>query len=77
VANAKADLAGGHTMGTAPRPVPENGDMDQDEQAALIVDTGDGVAAEHEPELLTEEWGEADEKGIYAAHRRRGQNWKG
>ncbi len=64
-------------MGTAPRPVPENGDMDQDEQAALIVETGDGVAAEHETELLTAEWGEADEKGIYAAHRRRGQTGGG
>ncbi|QFG07848.1 hypothetical protein SEA_ARACELI_34 [Streptomyces phage Araceli] len=52
-------------MGAADRPVPENGDMGQDEQAALIRSTGDGVAVENEDEALREEWGEP-ENGVYA-----------
>lgn len=53
-------------MGTTARPVPEDGEMSQDEQARLLVPTGDGVAPENEAELLTEEWGEPDENGVYA-----------
>ncbi|AWY07517.1 hypothetical protein SEA_LAZERLEMON_34 [Streptomyces phage LazerLemon] len=55
-------------MGAADRPVPENGDMSQEEQAALILRTGDGVAVENEPEALREEWGEPDEDGVYGAN---------
>lgn len=49
------------------RPVPEDGVMDQDEQARLLVRTGDGIAPENEPALLEEEWGQPDEDGVYAA----------
>lgn len=52
-------------MSEAARPVPENGDMGQDEQAALIRRTGDGVAVENEGEALREEWGEPED-GVYA-----------
>lgn len=53
-------------MSAEARPVPEDGLMDQDEQARLLVRTGDGVAAENETELLEAEWGPADEHGVYA-----------
>jgi hypothetical protein len=53
-------------MGREARPVPENGDMEQDDQAALIRSTGDGVAPENEAELLAEEWGAIDPYGVYA-----------
>lgn len=52
-------------MGAADRPVPENGDMDQAEQAALILETGDGVAVDNEDAELREEWGEPVD-GVYA-----------
>jgi hypothetical protein len=52
-------------MSAVDRPVPEDGVMDQGEQAALILRTGDGVAPENEAELLTEEWGEPVD-GVYA-----------
>jgi hypothetical protein len=42
--------------------------MDQDEQAALIRRTGDGVPVENEDDALREEWGEADEDGVYGAN---------
>lgn len=48
------------------RPVPEDGIMDQDEQARLLVRTGDGVAPDNEAELLEAEWGPADRHGVYA-----------
>lgn len=48
------------------RPVPKDGIMDQDEQARLLVRTGDGVAPENEAALLEEEWGPADAQGVYA-----------
>jgi len=52
-------------MGAEARPVPENGDMGQDEQAALIRPTGDGVPADNEDDKLREEWGEPV-RGVYA-----------
>lgn len=48
------------------RPVPTDGIMDQDEQARLLVRTGDGVAPQNEAELLEAEWGPADKHGVYA-----------
>lgn len=53
-------------MSAEARPVPEDGVMSQDEQARLLVRTGDGVAPENEAELLEEEWGPADANGVYA-----------
>lgn len=53
-------------MSNEARPVPKDGVMDQDEQARLLVRTGDGVAPENEAELLEAEWGPADEHGVYA-----------
>jgi hypothetical protein len=52
-------------MGAVARPIPENGDMSQAEQAALILRTGDGVAVENEAEELKAEWGEPED-GVYA-----------
>lgn len=52
-------------MSAEARPVPENGDMGQDEQAALLRRTGDGVAVENEGEALRKEWGEPV-RGVYA-----------
>lgn len=53
-------------MGADARPVPEDGVMDQDEQASLLVHTGAGVAPEDEAQLLVEEWGPADAHGVHA-----------
>ncbi len=53
-------------MSNEARPVPEDGVMDQDEQARLLVRTGDGVAPDNEAELLEAEWGPADKDGVYA-----------
>ncbi|WIC89184.1 hypothetical protein SEA_BOGOTA_34 [Streptomyces phage Bogota] len=55
-------------MSAVERPVPEGGVMDQDKQAALIRRTGDGVPVENEADALREEWGEADEDGVYGAN---------
>ncbi|AXH49422.1 hypothetical protein SEA_CROSBY_34 [Streptomyces phage Crosby] len=52
-------------MSAAERPVPKDGVMDQDEQAALIRRTGDGVPVENEADALREEWGEPDAEGTY------------
>ncbi|QFG07928.1 hypothetical protein SEA_INTOLERANT_33 [Streptomyces phage Intolerant] len=52
-------------MSAAERPVPKDGVMDQDEQAALIRRTGDGVPVENEDDALREEWGEPDAQGTY------------
>ncbi|UTN93037.1 hypothetical protein SEA_MARKY_34 [Streptomyces phage Marky] len=53
-------------MSDVARPVPEDGVMDQDEQASLLVRTGDGVAVPDEEAELTAEWGEPDANGVYA-----------
>ncbi|AYD86780.1 hypothetical protein SEA_MICRODON_33 [Streptomyces phage Microdon] len=52
-------------MSAAERPVPKDGVMDQNEQAALIRRTGDGVPVENEGDALREEWGEPVD-GVYA-----------
>jgi hypothetical protein len=46
------------------RPVPENGIMSQEEQAALLVQTGQHTHAD-EADKLREVFGEPDEIGVY------------
>jgi hypothetical protein len=51
---------------SAERPIPEDGIMDQDEQARLLVQTGEHTHPD-ETEKLTEEFGEPDAQGVFAA----------
>lgn len=51
---------------SAQRPIPENGVMDQEEQARLLVRTGQHTH-EDEAEKLAEVFGEPDEDGVYGA----------
>lgn len=62
-------------MGAADRPVPENGEMSQEEQAALIQRTGDGVAVDNEADALREEWGEPVD-GVYAPNAEAREAWR-
>lgn len=48
------------------RPIPEDGIMSQDEQASLLVQTGQHTHAD-EAEKLREQFGPADENGVYGA----------
>lgn len=52
-------------MSASLRPVPQDGVMDQETQAALVRATGDGVPVTHESKELTLEWGEPDANGVY------------
>lgn len=51
---------------SALRPVPKDGEMSQEEQASLLVQTGKHTHPD-EAEKLTEEFGEPDASGVYAA----------
>jgi hypothetical protein len=53
-------------MGKVARPILAD-DTDQAAQAALLVRTGNGVAAEDEAERLEALFGPADENGVYGA----------
>lgn len=46
---------------------PATDDLSQDEQAALLVPTGNGRSIENEEQLLFVEFGAPDENGVYGA----------
>ncbi|QBI56766.1 hypothetical protein [Streptomonospora litoralis] len=52
---------------TDPRPIPPDGDITQEEQAAVLRRTDNGPSEPDEEALLAAEFGQPDENGVYGA----------